>query len=220
MRRARELRQRAAARPRRRRSRRVIDRLRAFLRPAAARRDRPRLFALAVAAIVLGAAGCWRCSTTRRRRRPAPRARPTARAGDRGPTAESWPLPAAARERPSEEGRDTAARADSRADVDAAKRAARRFLTGYLPYIYGRPTRDRIDATTASCGAGSRATRRASRPAVRDRRPRVLLVHADGARPGRVPRCVALVADGARRYTVRLELERDAAGWLVADVGS
>jgi hypothetical protein len=46
------------------------------------------------------------------------------------------------------------------------------------------------------------------------RRARVLLLHAEGAG------IVALVSDGARRYTVALELARTDAGWRVVDVGS
>jgi hypothetical protein len=52
-----------------------------------------------------------------------------------------------------------------------------------------------------------------------DRRARVLLVHADGAGRQRAG-MVALVSDGERRYTVRLELERRSAGWTVTSVGS
>ena len=46
-----------------------------------------------------------------------------------------------------------------------------------------------------------------------------MLVQAHGV--GRVRAAVlALVADGARRYTVALELERRRSGWRVTDVGS
>ena len=46
-----------------------------------------------------------------------------------------------------------------------------------------------------------------------------MLLHAHGvaARNGEL---TALVSDGAHSYSVRLELERAAAGWRVTDVGS
>lgn len=61
-----------------------------------------------------------------------------------------------------------------------------------------------------------------SRPRVpareRGRRVRVVVLQPNGA--GRVRAgMIALVDDGARRYTVGLELERRRSGWLVTDVG-
>jgi hypothetical protein len=50
-------------------------------------------------------------------------------------------------------------------------------------------------------------------------RARLVLLHADGAGK-RAAAVVALVADGARRYTLPLELERARAGWRVTRVGS
>ena len=54
--------------------------------------------------------------------------------------------------------------------------------------------------------------------AERDSRPRVQLIHADGAGKVRAA-MLALIADGKRRYTVRLELEQRRSGWSVTDVG-
>jgi len=46
----------------------------------------------------------------------------------------------------------------------------------------------------------------------------VQLIHADGAGKVRAA-MLALIADGKRRYTVRLELEQRRSGWSVTDVG-
>jgi len=50
----------------------------------------------------------------------------------------------------------------------------------------------------------------------RNRRTHVVLVQPNGrVRAG----MIALIDDGARRYTVALELTRRRSGWLVTDVG-
>src|SRR5688572_33407597 len=106
-------------------------------------RDRRRLFLPAIAAIALAATGLALIGDP-----PAPQpARPHADSSAKPQPAQAPPLPAAARELPSEESRDTAA-VGSRADVEAAKAAVRRFLTGYLPYSYGHANAARIDAAT------------------------------------------------------------------------
>jgi hypothetical protein len=103
--------------------------------------------------------------------------------------------------------------------VRQSKRAARRFLAGYLPYAYGRASVGEIRAVS------DRLRRRLARdrPRVwareRRRRPRTELLQAEGV-SRRHAHVAALVSDGARRYTVPLELERSSAGWTVTDVGS
>jgi hypothetical protein len=56
-------------------------------------------------------------------------------------------------------------------------------------------------------------------PAVRRRHSRVLLVQSEDVRRTRAA-ITALVADGAHRYTVELELERGRSGWTVTNVGA
>jgi hypothetical protein len=120
---------------------------------------------------------------------------------------------------PSEEGSPRKQLEASRADVASAKRAARRFLAGYLPYSYGRRSARRI--SSASHGLRRRLAARPPRVPARERRrePRVVLVQSNGV--GRVRgELLALVRNGARRYTVPLELARGRAGWTVIAVGS
>lgn len=107
----------------------------------------------------------------------------------------------------------------SRADVVATKRAARRFLAGYLAYTDGRRPARRI----ASASVALRRSLAAHPPRVpareRHRRPRVVLMQSHGV--GRVrAELVALVRDGARRYTVPLKLTRGRSSWKVTAVGS
>jgi hypothetical protein len=191
----------------------VIDRLRMWLNRPLTDGDRKRLFVLAVAAI-LAAAGALALlddqPTSPSQRSPATPARPSPEPGT--------PLTVTPTTVPSEEGQPSAAVRAPRADVEGVKRAARRFLAGYLPYTYGRQSARRIRAAT------SRLRRRlAARPPrvparVGHRRPRVLLVQAEGAGRARAA-ITALISDGARRYSVELELARGRSGWQVTDVG-
>jgi hypothetical protein len=104
------------------------------------------------------------------------------------------------------------------ADVQGAKRIARRFLTGYLAYTYGRGHARAIPETTA----GLRRALADQPPRVRrrDRRRRshVELLQADALAANQID-LVALVDDRKRRYQVRLRLEPRDGRWLVTDVG-
>lgn len=128
------------------------------------------------------------------------------------------PVSPPALEAPSEEGRLDPAAAGSRSEIAAARRAAHRFLRDYLPYTYGR--RSASEIALASSDLRERLT--THRPRVpareRNRRAHVVLVQPNGV--GRVRAgMIALIDDGARRYTVALELTRRRSGWLVTDVG-
>jgi hypothetical protein len=175
----------------------MTDRLRQFLNRPLRDADRPRLFAIAVV-LILGAAGMLSLLDD---------------AGS-APVERSSAPPSPDPPPPTEEGSPPAAPEPSRRDVERAKRAARRFLAGYLRYSYGRGEVREIE----SAGAELRQRLARDRPRVpraeARRRARVLLLHAEGAG------ILALVSDGARRYTVALELARTDAGWRVVDVGS
>ena len=190
----------------------MLDRLRLFVGRPLTDADRPRLFGLAVAVILLAAFAL----TVLRDEGQAPQAtRPSATPAQPASTEPA----AAAAEAPSEEGEPPEALAASRADVAEAKRAARRFLAGYLPYSYGHRAPDDIRAVTPQLRA-ELASERPRAPAGAHRRcPRIVLLQTEGA--GREHAGIlALVNDGERRYTVPLELARLEAGWRVTDVGS
>jgi hypothetical protein len=189
----------------------VIDRLRLFMHRPLADADRARMFLVAVAAIVVGAAALAMVDEP-------PAAKPAA-APDRAatPTGQMPADQAPALALPSEEGAGEGAVA-SRRVVDAAKAAARRFLAGYLPYTYREKPAREIHAATDELRRRLTAAPPRVPAAERKRRPRVLLLHAEGA--GTVHAAiVALVGDGARRYTVQLELEQRRSGWTVTNVG-
>jgi hypothetical protein len=195
----------------------MVDRLRRFLNRPLSDAERPRLFASAVALIV-GAAAIL--AVLDDGGASPPPSSPGAASPDRvyeppQPAAE----PLTAIEPPSEEGNPPAAVQASRRDVAEAKRAARRFLADYLPYSYGQGHAAQIEP--ADRELRQRLARERPRVPVRERRrrPRLELLHADGA-GHRQARMVALVNDGQRRYTVELELARTSSGWQVTAVGS
>lgn len=171
----------------------MIDELRRFLNRPLRDADRPRLFAVAVGLIVVVAAGFALlddAGSAPERPRPATPAA-TVAAPPPAPVAETQPAP------------------PSRADVAAAKRVARRFLAGYLPYAYGRGGVGAIEGASDALRERLAAERPRVGTAQRRRRPRIVLLQSEGTS------VTALVSDGARRYTIPLEL----AGGQVVDVG-
>jgi len=196
----------------------VIDGIRLLLNRPLSDRERRRLFVLAVSVILL-AAGAF--ALLGRSGAPAQHAtRTPARTPAPGPTAPvvSPATDEALLQAPSEEGQLRKDLQGSRADVAAAKRSARRFLSGYLPYSYGQ----RGASGIPSASTGLRRRLAATRPRVprreRRRHPTLELVQANGVGPVRAD-LVALVRDGASRYTVPLEVTRRRGGWIVTAVG-
>jgi hypothetical protein len=119
---------------------------------------------------------------------------------------------------PSEESRPDASLEVSHRELGAIKPTARLFLAGYLPFSYGRGSADGIRAASARLRARLASERPRARARERRRRPRVVLLQLDGA--GRTWASVmALVDDGARRYSVALTLARVGRAWQVARVG-
>jgi hypothetical protein len=195
----------------------VIDRLRQLWNCPLRDGDRPRLFVIAVALIAAAAAVFTQLDGPS----PAPRAHRAATSPVTKPQAPA-PAPAATpdmdRGEPSEEGHRTVVR-PARTDVAASKRAARRFLAGYLPYTYGRV---RVRAIQSATGALKRqlVAQRPRVPAGEHRRiPRLVLLQSNSVGHGQAE-LLALVDDGKRRYTVTLELVHAATGWLVTRAGA
>ena len=69
------------------------------------------------------------------------------------------------------------------------------------------------------CASSSRLSAPRVPPSERHRHARVVALQANGAGPVRAA-MIALVDDGAHRYTVSLELERRRTGWQVTNVGA
>ena len=194
----------------------MVDQLRLLWNRPLRDGDRPRLFAIAVALIAAtaavlalpgGGAGT-----------PRPAGQPFRPMASSSPATLSAPIAAATLEQraPSEEGDPTAARAASSADVAAGRRAARTFQAGYLPYTYGHTRR------IAAAAEHLRRTLRAQPPhapaAERHRHARVVALQSDGVSREHA-QITALIDDGARRYTVTLELAHRPAGWIVISLG-
>lgn len=194
----------------------MIDRLIAWWNRPLDEAERRRMFAFAalalVALAVLLIARQQEEPVARRAAAPAPpppEAQPPARAVPAQGSEESG-------EEPDPQNDDRYAPAP--VDVADAKRAARRFLAGYLPYTYGR-----ADAGMIRSADPALREELASQPprvpptVARRARPRVTTLQAETATRERAS-VLALVADGKRRYTIELELEREGREWRVADI--
>ena len=191
----------------------MVDRLRLLWNRPLRDADRRRLFAVAFALIAAAAA---LLPLLERPARTAPPQRPSP-APAAPAVAVLEPVPVAPDE-PAGEGARTPV-AVSRADVAASKRAARRFLAGYLPYTYGRLEPEEIRAATAALRR--RLAAEPPRVPAGERRsaPRVVLLQSNTVGSERAG-LTALVDDGRRRYSVALALVMTGAGWRVARVGS
>jgi hypothetical protein len=107
----------------------------------------------------------------------------------------------------------------SSGSIVAALRAARRFLHGYLAYIYGHGRAAHVSSATSTLARSlaSRAPR--VPPSMRARRPRVLALHAVTAPTG-VIEVTALINDGGLvDYPIELRLAGFDGRLLVAAVG-
>jgi hypothetical protein len=117
------------------------------------------------------------------------------------------------------EGETPRATESSSGSTASAVRAARRFLHGYLAYIYGHGRVAQVSAATS--GLARSLASRAPRvpPSMRARRPRVLALHAVKTSTG-VIEVTALVNDGGLvDYPIQLRLAGFDGRLLVAAVG-
>lgn len=160
--------------------------------------DRRRVMALAATLVVaLGIGGCGADHSTRATT-PAPPPAPGPIIGTkRGP---ADPL--------------------NRADRHAATRATRRFLTGYLPFLYGRRGPDRVRDATPSVVRALRRSRARVTPAQRRRRPRIGALALTGQTADSAIATVTIRDGGPAPYRLSLTVERRAGRWLVADLGN
>ena len=120
---------------------------------------------------------------------------------------------------PSEEEPGAGGRPPSPKQIAAAKRAARVFLAGYLPYTYGERGASAIDRTTAELRHALAAEPPRVPPVERRRAPRIRSLYLNGASADRAA-VLALIDDGERSYTVALALARYGSEWRVTEVGS
>ncbi len=99
-----------------------------------------------------------------------------------------------------------------------ARRVARTFLAGYLPFAYGRVSAASVQAATPALRSQLQGERVRVTPVEGRRRPRVITLTALWQASG-VVTATALVDDGGvANYAVRLTLRRTSRGGLVSRV--
>ncbi|CAN5476740.1 hypothetical protein BH20ACT18_BH20ACT18_01130 [soil metagenome] len=104
----------------------------------------------------------------------------------------------------------------SRAELAAAQRAARRFLDGYLAFLYGRAPARRISGVTAAVRHELERNTPRIPPAQRDRTPRVVNLNVTGQARDAVI-ATASVDDGdIAVYPIVFTLDRYRDGWRVS----
>ena len=193
----------------------MVDRLRLLWNRPLHEGDRPRLFAIAVA-LIAAAAGLFSLLDD------AGPARAIKRHAHQTPATVSGTteaiVPASTPVVPSEESDPPPGLRPTSADVARSKRAARRFLAGYLAFTYGTGQAARIRSATSELRAELARHRPRIPASERHRRPRLVLLQSNGVSRERAD-LVALVGDGTRRYSVQLKLANTPTGWLVTGLG-
>lgn len=101
-------------------------------------------------------------------------------------------------------------------EIAAARRVARRFLAGYLDFLYGRAPSDGItDVTPAVARELARNTVRIP-PAQRDRTPRVVDLHAVAQAPAAVIVTASIDDGDIAVYPIVFTLDRRDGRWRVS----
>jgi len=109
----------------------------------------------------------------------------------------------------------------SAAELARARAAARRFLAGYLPYLYGRGPARRVTNVSSSVAASLRRSRARVTPAQRRRHPRLVALSLIGQTPTSVIATARVADGGVAAYPVTFTLQQRTDGsWVVADLGN
>lgn len=109
----------------------------------------------------------------------------------------------------------------SPAELARARVATRRFLAGYLPYLYGRAPARRVADVSSSVAASLRRSRVHVTPAQRRRHPRLVALMLIGQTPGSVIATARVADGGVAAYPLTFTLEQRTDGsWVVADLGN
>jgi hypothetical protein len=104
-------------------------------------------------------------------------------------------------------------------DRRAAAASVRRFLSGYLPYLYGRGPARRVAPVTPSVQQALRAGSARVTPAQRRRRPRVAGLEVIGQTPRSALAAVRVADGGPAEYQLTLTVERRDGRWVISDLG-
>lgn len=98
--------------------------------------------------------------------------------------------------------------------------AARRFLDGYLPFVYGHGSARSIAATAPSLRDRLAASRLRVPPAASERHPRVARIGGRRLAPGRVLVTATIADGGPATYPISLTVFRRNGRWLVVAEGT
>lgn len=175
--------------------------------------DRRRLAVICVGALLV-IAGLL--SSVREDYKPSPRASTGSQVV--GPTATSSATPDPALEPvPPEESTTHPA---SRRAIAAAKRAARAFIGGYVPFTFEQGDAAGIPYATDTLRARlaedpPRVPETVKRPR---ERPEIELMQVEGSSQRRIG-LLAVLRDGGNRFSIQIDLARYESGWLVTSVG-
>jgi hypothetical protein len=99
-----------------------------------------------------------------------------------------------------------------------ARRAAERFLAGYLPFAYGRGSALAVRGITQTLRRQLLSQRAQPTPVERRRRPRVVSVQTIGTTPTFVVATAVIDDGGVATYRLRFTLSRSAGRWAVGSV--
>lgn len=107
----------------------------------------------------------------------------------------------------------------SNAQRRQAAAAVRRFLTGYLAYLYGRAPADRVAPVTPSVAQTLRSGSARVTPAQRHRHPRVAALRVTGQTTSSALATVQVTDGGPAAYQLTLTVERRDGHWTITDLG-
>jgi hypothetical protein len=211
----------------------VIGALQQLAERPIADRERRRLFALS-AAVILGAAGLLITLRPGTAGDPKPAPPPAATRPDlppptppaaRTPASPPSPTPGRGEDagKPAHRERANARRRPparpARHVHEGVARSARRFLSGYLPFLYGRGPASAIDPTTAELRARLAHSHVRVPAATRHRHPRVVEMRVRAAGGGRFAVSARVEDDGAASYPIELVVGRRGGRWRVVEAG-
>lgn len=107
----------------------------------------------------------------------------------------------------------------SSAERRQAATVVRRFLSGYLPYLYGRTPASRVTPVTPSVARTLRSGSARVTPAQRRRHPRVAALHVTGQTAHSALATVQVADGGPAPYQLTLTVERRDGRWTITDLG-
>lgn len=100
--------------------------------------------------------------------------------------------------------------------IGRARRVAERFLSGYLPFAYGRGGADAISGIASTLRQQLLHKRAELTPVERRRRPRVVSLQTTATTPTFVVATAVIDDGGVTTYRLRFELEGGGSRWLVS----